>query len=66
MNRSQLIERKQAVIAERQRLQRELERRRQDAQAHARRIRELERQIEQLQAEEYRLRLQIDRSRARG
>ena len=63
MNREQLISRKHQVIAERQRLQRELEGIRLGDKANRRRVGQLESRIGQLQSEEYRLRLAIDRSR---
>ena len=63
MNREQLIARKHEVIAERQRLQRELAGIRGDSWRQRRRIGQLQQCIERLQAEEYRLRLEIDRSR---
>lgn len=63
MNREQLIARKHEVIAERRRLQRELEGMRGDSWRQRRRIADLQRRIERLHAEEYRLRLEIDRSR---
>ena len=64
MDRNQLIERKQQVIAEIRRTRRELERVRQGNSRHsARRVRELEGRLDSLMAEEYRLRLAIDRSR---
>ena len=62
MNRSQLIERKQQVIAQISQTRRELERER-ARQSGGRRVRELEQRLDALMAEEYRLRLEIDRSR---
>ncbi len=63
MSREQLISRKHQVIAERQRLQRELAGIQQNAKPDRRRIGQLENRIQQLQSEEYQLRLAIDRSR---
>jgi hypothetical protein len=64
MDRNQLIERKQQVIAEIRRVRRELERERQgDSRRSAGRVRALESRLDDLMAEEYRLRLAIDRSR---
>ncbi len=64
MSRSQLIERKQQVIAEIQRARRELERvRMQPDPRSQRRAQELEAQLAGLMAEEHRLRLEIDRSK---
>jgi hypothetical protein len=63
MNREQLIARKHEVIAERRRLQRELAGLRGDSWRQRHRKGDLQRRIERLQAEEYRLRLEIDRSR---
>lgn len=63
MNRSQLIERKQQVIAQIQRTRRDLERvRLQPDRGSQRRAQELAAQLEGLMAEEYRLRLEIDRA----
>ena len=63
MSREQLISRKHQVIAERRRLQRELEGIRQSDKPNRRRISQLESRIGQLQSEEYQLRLAIDRSK---
>ncbi|MFZ2359735.1 MAG: hypothetical protein WA040_10370 [Anaerolineae bacterium] len=64
MNRSQLINRKHAVIAHIQHTRRELERARlQGDRRSQRRAQELEAQLAQLMAEEHRLRIQIDRTR---
>lgn len=64
MNRSQLIERKQQVIAQIQRTRRELEHvRRQADKRSQRRAQHLEAQLEGLMAEEHRLRIDIDRTR---
>jgi hypothetical protein len=64
MNRSQLIERKHHVIAQIQRARRELEQVRLHVDRRSqRRAQELEVMIEGLMAEEYRLRIEIDRTR---
>ncbi len=64
MDKAALIARKHEVIAQIARVRRELERERQHPPKKNKRKREqLERQLERLMAEEYRLRLQIDRSR---
>jgi hypothetical protein len=64
MNRSQLIDRKHAVISQIQRTRRELERvRLQPDSRSLRRAQELEAQLEGLMAEEHRLRIEIDRTR---
>ncbi len=64
MSRSQLIERKHQIIAQIQRTRRELERLRLQADRRSqRRTQELEAQLAALMAEEYRLRIEIDRSR---
>ena len=63
MNREQLISRKHEVIAERQRLQRELAGIRQSNKPNRSRISQLESRIQQLQSQEYQLRLAIDRSK---
>lgn len=64
MSRSQLIERKQQVIAEIQHARRELERVRLQPDARSRRrAQELEAQLAGLMAEEHRLRIAIDRSK---
>ncbi|HIQ11699.1 MAG TPA: hypothetical protein EYH29_02385 [Caldilineales bacterium] len=64
MDKASLIARKHEVIAQIVRVRRELERERQHpSQKHKRKREQLERQLERLMAEEYRLRLQIDRSR---
>ncbi len=64
MNRSILIDRKHQVIAEIRRTRGQLEAHRQrDDRRSQRQARKLENRLEQLMAEEYRLRLQIDRSR---
>ena len=64
MNRSQLIDRKHAVIAQIQRTRRELERvRLQQDRRSQRSAQQLEAQLEGLMAEEHRLRIEIDRTR---
>ncbi len=64
MDKAALIARKHEVIAQIARVRRELERERQRPTSKNPRARErLERQLEALMAEEYRLRLQIDRTR---
>jgi hypothetical protein len=64
MNRSQLIERKHQVIAQIQRVRREMERvRLQQDRRSQRRAQELEDQLAGLMAEEHRLRIEIDRTR---
>jgi len=63
MNRSQLIDRKQQVIAQIQRARRELEQlRSKEDRRSRRRARELEARLEKLVAEEYRLRIEIDQA----
>ena len=64
MDKASLIARKHEVIARQARLRRELER--ENARAskkNKRRRQQLQRELDALMAEEYRLRLQIDRSR---
>lgn len=64
MNRSQLIDRKHAVIAQIQRTRRELERvRLQQDRRSQHSAQQLEAQLAQLMAEEHRLRIEIDRTR---
>lgn len=64
MNRSQLIDRKHAVIAQIQRTRRELERvRLQRDRRSQHSAQQLEAQLAQLMAEEHRLRIEIDRTR---
>ncbi len=64
MDKASLIARKHEVIAQIARVRRELERENQHPTKKNKRKRaQLERRLEQLMAEEYRLRLQIDRSR---
>ncbi len=64
MDKAALIARKHEVIAQIARVRRELVREQQHPTKKNRRRRaQLQRQLEQLMAEEYRLRLQIDRSR---
>jgi len=64
MDKASLIARKHEVIAQIARVRRELARENLHPTKKNRRKRaRLERQLEQLMAEEYRLRLQIDRSR---
>lgn len=64
MDRNQLIDRKQSVIAQMQRTRRQLEalRLRSDK-VSQRRARELENRLDTLMAEEARLRQEIDRNR---
>ena len=62
-SRYDLIARKQQVIAQIERLQRELEKEQASAdKASTRHIGELESKLERLRAEEYQLRIAIDRS----
>ncbi|MCO6449654.1 MAG: hypothetical protein J5I90_02585 [Caldilineales bacterium] len=63
MNRSQLIDRKHAVIAEIRQTRSQLERERQRTPSDPGRIRSLDQRLQALMAEEYRLRLAIDRSK---
>jgi len=64
MDKASLIARKHEVIAQIARVRRELERENARASKKNRSRREqLQRRLESLMAEEYRLRLQIDRSR---
>ncbi len=64
MDKASLIARKHEVIAQIARVRRELERELQHPTKKNKRKRErLQRQLDALMAEEYRLRLQIDRSR---
>ncbi len=64
MDKAALIARKHEVIAQIARTRRELERENPDASRRTqRRRRQLQQRLEALMAEEYRLRLQIDRSR---
>lgn len=64
MQRWELIDRKQQVIAEAARLRRDVERlrRRDDEKAARRVIAKLERHIDSLASEEQRLRMEIDRT----
>ena len=63
-DKASLIARKHEVIAQIARVRRELEREhRHPTRKNKRKRAQLERQLERLMAEEYRLRLQIDRSR---
>lgn len=62
MNRSQLIDRKHAVIAEIQRTRRELERERSRPDSQSK-LRQLQARLDGLMAEEGRLRREIDRAR---
>jgi hypothetical protein len=64
MDKASLIARKHEVIARQARIRRELERENARASKKNKRRRDqLQRELEALMAEEYRLRLQIDRSR---
>ena len=63
-DRESLIARKQEVLRELKRAQRQLEAiRSADSQHQRRQLQQLENEIEQLMAEEYRLRIAIDRAR---
>jgi hypothetical protein len=64
MDKASLIARKHEVIAQIARVRRELERENQTASKRNKRRRsQLQRQLDALMSEEYRLRLQIDRSK---
>lgn len=64
MNKTLLIARKHEVIAQIARVRRELEREKfVDSKRNRRRREQLQRELDSLMAEEYRLRLQIDRTR---
>ena len=64
MNKADLIARKHEVIAQIASVRRQLERENlHPTQKNSRKRQQLERKLESLMAEEYRLRLQIDRSR---
>jgi len=64
MDKASLIARKHEIIAQIARTRRELERENQQAsKQNKRRRNQLQRQLDALMSEEYRLRLQIDRSK---
>ncbi len=64
MDKASLIARKHEVIARQARIRRELERENANpTKKNRRRRNQLQRELDALMAEEYRLRLQIDRSR---